>query len=162
MRNEQLLRRHALQQQQPDAEVKQEEDVDRKMGGGRPWRCEACGKRFVHRGDLNFHRKTTHDPNRQRYKCRVCGRQFNRHCNMLRHADIHRAAGGGSDADTDEQRHAAAAYACDICGCQYNFISSLTRHIVNNHMKPQQYTIAQDVDGDVALAPTQLHDEQSN
>lgn len=85
----------------------------------KPYHCDFCGKSFMTFGDLNVHRKV-HNPSKT-YYCDICGREFSRHSNLLRHTEIHKGEGD--------------LYKCGICDCSYKFISSLTRHIVQNHMK---------------------------
>lgn len=117
--------------------------------------CLICGRTFTTQGSLRKH-LSSHSPredhqvgsnsqpgSNRRYACATCGKQFNRHSNMLRHADIHRQQPGD-----DEQ----IGYTCAICGCHYNFISSLTRHIVNKHM----YTVGESEVEDGPQEPFEL------
>lgn len=83
------------------------------------YQCETCGKSFTSFADLSVHRKV-HNPAKS-YYCDICRREFSRHSNLSRHAEIHKGDGD--------------LYKCGICECSYKFISSLTRHIVQNHMK---------------------------
>nr|CAI5817244.1 unnamed protein product [Callosobruchus analis] len=54
------------------------------------------------------------------YTCEVCRRTFSRYFNMMRHVGIHI----GKD-----------MYSCSICGSAYHYASTLTRHMVQNHVK---------------------------
>ncbi|KAK5638000.1 hypothetical protein RI129_012295 [Pyrocoelia pectoralis] len=80
--------------------------------GIRAYACNICARAFRNRGDLNFHRRI-HDPVKQ-FCCEICGRAFSRYSNML---PLHH---------------------CDICGCSYSFVSSLTRHIVQKHLNCEE------------------------
>ncbi|KAJ8972452.1 hypothetical protein NQ314_000185 [Rhamnusium bicolor] len=84
-----------------------------------PFFCETCLKSFTNPGDLNFHRRI-HDPHRY-YTCEICKRTFSRHSNLQRHIEIHKGSG--------------RLFQCTICGCSYHYMSSLTRHVVQNHIK---------------------------
>ncbi|XP_018334288.1 zinc finger protein 37 homolog isoform X2 [Agrilus planipennis] len=56
-----------------------------------------------------------------RFECGTCSKKFTRHTNWQRHMDVHKSA-------------SEVAYHCDICGCGFNYASSLTRHIVQKHI----------------------------
>ncbi|XP_068901669.1 GDNF-inducible zinc finger protein 1-like isoform X2 [Tenebrio molitor] len=86
--------------------------------GIKPFSCDICSKQFLTQYDVNFHKKI-HFPDKH-FACNVCMRTFSRHSNLLRHTEIHKGTG--------------ALYKCDICYCSYNYISSLTRHMVQNHI----------------------------
>ncbi|CAG9861197.1 unnamed protein product [Phyllotreta striolata] len=78
--------------------------------------------------NLNVHPKTSvrSDLNikkiiRNCYACTICKRRFSRQFNLQRHMEVHKGA---------EQ-----LYKCSICDCSYHYVSSLTRHIVQNHVQ---------------------------
>ncbi|GJQ78068.1 hypothetical protein Trydic_g2411 [Trypoxylus dichotomus] len=79
------------------------------------YQCDICMKCFKTYGEMNMHRKF------HNHHCEICGREFSRHSNLLRHTEIHKGEGN--------------LYKCGICDCSYKFTSSLTRHVVQNHMK---------------------------
>lgn len=104
--------------------------------------CDICGEMFVNENKLNLH-KRTHSKSElsvfkkiqstKYYSCDICKRTFSRQSNLQRHIDIHKGA---------EQ-----LFRCAICECSYHYISSLTRHIVQNHVQTQRPNFVQGSDG---------------
>nr|XP_022907145.1 zinc finger protein 836-like isoform X2 [Onthophagus taurus] len=83
--------------------------------------CFQCTMNFKSISELNEHKKRVHGSGSDKFfYCETCGRQFSRHSNLIRHEVIHNGEGN--------------LYNCTICGSSYKFVSSLTRHIVQNHV----------------------------
>ncbi|CAH1980057.1 unnamed protein product [Acanthoscelides obtectus] len=71
--------------------------------------------------DLNGTTKKSQESKQGKiFQCKSCKRIFSRYSNLMRHAEIHT----GQD-----------MYRCSICGSTYHYASSLTRHMVQNHIK---------------------------
>lgn len=84
--------------------------------------CVTCDKIFNNIEMWRQHYLTAHSmvfvegPVKKMYVCSTCNKMFSRYSNLVRHSEIHKGI-----------------YNCNICGCSYNYASSLTRHIVQSH-----------------------------
>ncbi|VEN62036.1 unnamed protein product [Callosobruchus maculatus] len=73
---------------------------------------------------LTIEEKDANDKNREAktkiYTCDICQHTFSRSFNLMRHVLIHVGK---------------PMYSCSICGSAYHYVSSLTKHMVRNHVK---------------------------
>ena len=55
--------------------------------GGKPYKCDVCGKGFSHNGSFQTHIRThTGDT---LYKCDICGKGFSQKFNLQKHIRTH-------------------------------------------------------------------------
>ncbi|XP_030748891.1 uncharacterized protein LOC115876951 [Sitophilus oryzae] len=106
----------------------------------KPVQCKYCSKRYANLKELKKHltahfflKKQNEEyltelptvaENKQQtqkkvFSCDFCSRQFTRHSNLQRHTEIHSGDG---------------AFKCTVCSCSYQYGSSLTRHMLSDHL----------------------------
>lgn len=86
----------------------------------RPYGCDQCGKRFMHKAGLKSH---MHQHKAKRFECSVCKKTFTYKCNMEIHKETH---------------NEGKPYACEFCGRTFKTKSTLENH-KNRHIEERQF-----------------------
>ena len=79
--------------------------------GERPWKCEFCGKSFLHKDTWKCH--TRRHKGERPYQCHFCARGFTEQWALKKHVRLH----------TGEK-----PYTCNVCNKAFADCSNLTKH----------------------------------
>jgi uncharacterized Zn-finger protein len=79
--------------------------------GERPWKCEFCGKSFLHKDTWKCH--TRRHKGERPFQCHFCARGFTEQWALKKHLRLH----------TGEK-----PYSCNMCGKAFADCSNLTKH----------------------------------
>jgi len=93
-------------------------DHERRHTGDLP-QCKVCGGRFL---VLEKH-MLVHSEVREKHICSVCGKDFTRECNLLRHMQL----------------HSGDCYTCQDCGRNFQTLQYLRLHSLAVHVKEENY-----------------------
>lgn len=102
--------------------------------------CETCGKQFRREGDYNMHLSThTQKPS----ECKICGKKFGLHRNLLQHEIIHREPEKKFECTLCDKRfrrhcdyqahvnsHTSDPYRCSVCDRTFPLRRNLLQHEV--------------------------------
>ncbi|RVE54827.1 hypothetical protein evm_000594 [Chilo suppressalis] len=114
----------------PNKKLRSDDSVEMDQSGASEDKyCTICDKEFTKRAAYQRHMDEVHQPNS--VFCPVCDKSFTRKSTLLVHMKKHYEGGEGSSAGTAQPED--DAYACDVCGAQYDNENALKNHQIRQH-----------------------------